>query len=108
MTGSRAAERGTATSAPNAAPRLVSRHREWQISTIPTAHQRAQVTLTPRVRRIVDLGRERWPTKTPGAILVASAERATGAAPRSTALVMLSPVPGRTVTSQMVEDALEN
>ena len=75
---------------------------------MPTIHQRAQITLTPRVRDIVDAGRARWPSKSPGAILVALAEEAVDAAPRSTSLVMLESVPGRRVTSQMVEDALDD
>ncbi|MCL2788353.1 MAG: hypothetical protein FWD59_07675 [Micrococcales bacterium] len=41
---------------------------------MPTAHPRIQVTCDPRLERVLRIGRERWPGRRPGAILVGLAE----------------------------------
>jgi len=84
----------------------------WYTSTIPTALPRTQITHVERVRRILAIGRERYPDSSAGAILVNLAEE------RANELAAASPPPpkrnGLTVrpgraklTTQMVLEVLD-
>jgi len=80
---------------------------------MPTTYPRSQITRVPRVQRIVQIGESRWPGRSPGDILVNLAEEraeqiAQGDGPTDplAGLVVWS-TGGRRVTSQMVEDALD-
>ena len=71
-----------------------------------TSYPRTVVTRTPRVERILAAGRERWPGRTDGAVLVALAEEAVDKPSRHTHLVTFD-VPG-VVTAAMVAEALDD
>ncbi|MCA5892269.1 hypothetical protein LEP48_02750 [Isoptericola sp. NEAU-Y5] len=79
---------------------------------MPTAHERIQVTRDQRVENILALGARRFPDQRPGRVLVGLAnERADQLAreagyPLDTIPVFRSP--GRTVTREMVADALDD
>jgi hypothetical protein len=75
---------------------------------MPTAYPRTLVTRTPRVERIIAAGKARWPDRPPGEILVSLAEEALDAQPRHKSLMMLPSVPGHTITTQMVQDLLDD
>ena len=80
---------------------------------MPTTYPRISVTGDPHVQRLIEVGRSRYPGRSPGAVLVglaaervAQIERAEPAPDPLAGLVVLSG--GGRVTRQMVEDALND
>ncbi|MEL7978245.1 hypothetical protein AAG589_20425 [Isoptericola sp. F-RaC21] len=79
---------------------------------MPTIHDRIQVTRDKRVEKILALGQRRFPGERPGRVLVDLAgERAEQLAREAAYPLDTIPVfrsPARTVTREMVADALDD
>jgi len=77
---------------------------------VTTTYPRAQITLTPEVQSLIEIGRRRWPNKAPGAVLVALAQEgiAKPKPRRSAGLFIMPPLPGgKKVTNADIENALD-
>ena len=77
---------------------------------MPTSFPRTLIPRTPKVERIIDVGRRRWPDKPVAAILVDLAEervaelQSVDADPME--LLLVFPATGHTITNEMVQAAL--
>ena len=76
---------------------------------MPTTYPRTQITRTPQVQHIIDVGSRHLPGRSPGEVLVAlAAQRVRELEATSDPLdgLIVLPAAGRRVTRRMVEDAL--
>jgi hypothetical protein len=60
------------------------------------------------VERIIAAGKARWPGKPDGEVLINLAEEAAGGPPRSSLIMRVPTREGRTITSDMIEDVLDD
>ena len=80
---------------------------------MPTTHPRSQITHGPRVQRILRIGAQRFPGASPSEILVALAEEradeiAAGLERDPLEGLIVFGTGGRTITSEMVREALDD